>query len=429
MAMKWWILSLGILIVILSCSTSAPGLFGKTDLHTQYGKKLSDAGLKGTALGSEWFAQATAALNAPYPITIPYKETGYFAMERPRAVGLKFPVRRGQKISMQVIKNSSTPFMLFVDLWRVDEQGKSSMISSMDTLKNVINYEADKDINLILRIQPELLKSGGYTLSIATGPSLNFPVAGKVSSIGSFWGDARDNGGRRHEGIDIFAPKGTPAIAAANGTVTSVTENNLGGKVIFMRPEGKDFTLYYAHLGQQLVTTGQQVNAGDTLGTIDNTGNARNTPAHLHFGIYSFGGAVDPLPFVDPARKDPPPIVVETQRLTQPLRLSGDRTLGGNKYERNTIIIPLAATSDNYRVQLPDGTVVEVRGKDVQLADNQKIVYVNKRVLVFELPLLTAPGKYELKEHAPVRVLGSFKNFSYIETSDDIRGWIPSDAI
>ena len=75
-----------------------------------------------------------------------------------------------------------------------------------------------------------------------------------------------------------------------------------------MRPAGKDYTLYYAHLDEQLATDGQSVRAGDTIGLIGNTGNARSTPPHLHFGIYTFGEAIDPLPFVNPNIKEPPAI-------------------------------------------------------------------------------------------------------------------------
>jgi murein DD-endopeptidase MepM/ murein hydrolase activator NlpD len=63
---------------------------------------------------------------------------------------------------------------------------------------------------------------GEYTLSVSVGPSLGFPVSGNKASIGSFWGDNRDGGKRSHEGVDIFAAKLTPAIAAADGVVTGV---------------------------------------------------------------------------------------------------------------------------------------------------------------------------------------------------------------
>ena len=74
--------------------------------------------------------------------------------------------------------------------------------------------------------------------------------------------------------------------------------NNLGGKVVFMRPSGKNLSLYYAHLDSQIVETGQRVTTGQVLGLVGNTGNARTTPAHLHFGIAGGKGWVNPLPYV-----------------------------------------------------------------------------------------------------------------------------------
>src|SRR5205085_9197894 len=102
-----------------------------------------------------------------------------------------------------------------------------------DTTSTTVQYDVDKEGNYILRLQPELLKGGEYTLSISTGPTLAFPVTPKVkSSVGSFWGAGRDEGARKHEGIDIFAPRGTALVAAADGVVTRVTENTLGGRVV-----------------------------------------------------------------------------------------------------------------------------------------------------------------------------------------------------
>src|SRR5690606_2218594 len=125
------------------------------------------------------------------------------------------------------------------------------------------------------------------------------PVAASARQhIGSFFGDARDGGGRQHEGIDIFAARHTPVVAAADGVVGRVGNNRLGGKVVWLRPKNRPVNLYYAHLDSQLVTFGQVVNEGDTLGLMGNTGNARTTPPHLHFGVYGPAGAVDPLPFI-----------------------------------------------------------------------------------------------------------------------------------
>src|SRR5690606_37952339 len=101
-----------------------------------------------------------------------------------------------------------------------------------------------------------------------------------------------------------------------SGRITSVKEGGLGGKTVWMRPEGRNISLYYAHLDSQSVSIGQRVAEGDTVGFVGNTGNARTTPPHLHFGIYSMGGAVDPLPYV---KKD----------LTGPPAIKGNETFAG----------------------------------------------------------------------------------------------------
>src|SRR5690606_10039680 len=97
--------------------------------------------------------------------------------------------------------------------------------------------------------------------------SLSFPVQGQSSqAVGSFFGDPRDGGKRAHRGIDIFAPKGTPVLAASDGVVGRVTHNRLGGKVVWLHNLKKRFTQYYAHLDSQAVRPGQRVTIGDTIG-------------------------------------------------------------------------------------------------------------------------------------------------------------------
>jgi murein DD-endopeptidase MepM/ murein hydrolase activator NlpD len=129
------------------------------------------------------------------------------------------------------------------------------------------------------------------TNSVALGVPLTIsPVIGATkNSIISFYGDAR-SGGRKHEGIDIVAPKGTIVVAPSEGTITDVSYNILGGKVIWMKDAKEKRTYYFAHLDSQIVAKGTFVKPGDTLGTVGNTGNARRTRSHLHFGIYKNNG-------------------------------------------------------------------------------------------------------------------------------------------
>src|SRR5690606_23635593 len=126
----------------------------------------------------------------------------------------------------------------------------------------------------------------------------------------------------------------------------------------------------------QLARSGQTVNAGDTLGLMGNTGNARTTPPHLHFGIYSSGGAINPLPFVRPSAKLKEPDY-NTSVLGKVARTSGKQsltrdlngkselssTMESSSYVRVNII-----TEAYYKVTLPDGSEGFVRNAGVSEA-------------------------------------------------------------
>ena len=115
---------------------------------------------------------------------------------------------------------------------------------------------------------------------------LIFPVKGKgLANIISYFGDPREGGKRKHEGVDIAAPRGTPILAVADGTIDKVKEGGSGGKQIWLVLEN-GWKIYYAHLHTQLVKAGQKVKTGDLIGTVGNTGNAINAGPHLHFCLY-----------------------------------------------------------------------------------------------------------------------------------------------
>lgn len=158
----------------------------------------------------------------------------------------------------------------------------------------------------VVRLQPELLRPVRYVIMIQVAPTLAFPVQGHdAGAIRSGFGADRDAGRRVHHGVDIFAPRGTPVLAAAEGRAEPRL-NRPGGKVVWQRVPGLG-SLYYAHLDSQAVAPGTLVRPGDTLGYVGNTGNAVTTPPHLHFGIYARpGGPVDPLPFLYEPEAEPP---------------------------------------------------------------------------------------------------------------------------
>ena len=111
------------------------------------------------------------------------------------------------------------------------------------------------------------------------------------------WGAARSQG-RTHEGIDIFAPRGTPIQATTQGIVSKVGDNTLGGKVVvIVGPGGAGH--YYAHLEDYAdISPNDWVNTGDIIGYVGDSGNAKGTPPHVHYGIYIDGSAVNPYPLL-----------------------------------------------------------------------------------------------------------------------------------
>lgn len=117
--------------------------------------------------------------------------------------------------------------------------------------------------------------------------------------IADTWGAARSEG-RKHEGVDIFAKRGTPVLSATSGIVSRVGTNQLGGNVIWII--GPNLSRhYYAHLDAYAdeIQVGDWVEVGQIIGYVGNTGNAKNTPPHLHYGIYLNGqGAVNPYPYL-----------------------------------------------------------------------------------------------------------------------------------
>lgn len=125
-----------------------------------------------------------------------------------------------------------------------------------------------------------------------------FPVKGHgPKSVISVFGDKRGKT-RLHQGIDIKAPKGTPIVAATDGYIERIREGGSGGKQLYLR-DGKGRLFYYAHLNSWSVEEFEAVEAGQVLGTVGDTGNAKGTTPHLHFEIMlgKDKEAVDPLKF------------------------------------------------------------------------------------------------------------------------------------
>ena len=131
------------------------------------------------------------------------------------------------------------------------------------------------------------------------------PVAGiEAKALRSTFEDPR-GGGRRHEAMDILAPRGTAVLAAIDGRIVKLFTSAAGGLTIYQYDPDEEFCYYYAHLDGYVadLTEGQTVKRGQTIGYVGTTGNAPPATPHLHFAIFKLdankrwweGDALDPF--------------------------------------------------------------------------------------------------------------------------------------
>ena len=126
-----------------------------------------------------------------------------------------------------------------------------------------------------------------------------FPVGGEAAYSDDWLFPRFNPSFHLHEGTDIFAARGTPVRAPADGTVR-FTEGGAAGKSAYVTTS--DGTYYFmCHLDSfARIPAGSRVKQGDVVGTVGNTGNAQGGAYHLHFEIHPKGGGpVNPKPFLD----------------------------------------------------------------------------------------------------------------------------------
>src|SRR5262245_1886731 len=140
--------------------------------------------------------------------------------------------------------------------------------------------------------QPNPAHDGDAPMVTPSRSRFAWPVHGSVTS--GF--GARRSWGRRHRGVDIKAPAGTPIRAAAAGTVEFSGRQSSYGRVVVLA-HANGFRTVYAHNAKNAVSTGDRVAAGSLIGTVGHTGRA--TANHVHFEIRRRGVAQDPLALLE----------------------------------------------------------------------------------------------------------------------------------
>ena len=413
-------------------------IFRPASPHDQYGQSLKSAKLDHTALGADWLNAGERALHDSLKISVPYRESGYFSASKAFAVGYRLDAQQGDRFLIRVETQGQKTAQVFIDVFALEDRNRTALIAAAKADTNVLAWEPRKNQTYLIRIQPELLRSGSYTINVTREPALAFPVLGKDSKqIASYFGAARDGGRRRHEGIDIFASRGTPAVASVAGVITGVGSNSLGGNVATLRDNERGISLYYAHLDHWNVSNGQHVSVGDTIGFVGNTGNARTIAPHLHFGIYDRSGAAsNPLPYVrlgrGPARQ---PLLPDTQ-LGDSVRIAASQSMLRlapqsdapvlrqlPKYSTMTII---GGTEIWLRVELPDGLTGYIASSTTEATKRP----LRRLTLPSSGNLLDAAANQAaiiktLRSGSTVDVLATANSFQLVRSTDGQTGWLP----
>lgn len=403
----------------------------KTSPYEEYVQSLGKAGLKETVLAREWIKAGEQALKDSIFVTLPFTETGFFEAAKPEARAYRFQVHAGQLLTISGQTKTQTSSQLFSDVFTWKEDRWQSLVHADSGLSIV--YEFDKDALCLLRIQPELLSDTWYSLTISLQPALINPVKGATNkSIGSFYGNTRDAGKRSHEGIDIFAAKGTPVIAPTDGIVYSTGTNNLGGKVVWLYDLQRGQTYYFAHLDSQWVSTSMKLKQGDTLGQVGNTGNARNTAAHLHFGIYR-NGSLDPLHYVQ-TTSSVSSMTIDTTMHASVYKVSvkeGALHSGPDiksnilyKYPKDTYVRQVAKSKNWRRVVFPDGQQGYVSSNDISPASKGKRWVLKNNDTLWTTASIQALPIKNVHADEVLEILAQYKGFNYVKTSQNIYGWI-----
>lgn len=129
------------------------------------------------------------------------------------------------------------------------------------------------------------------TTSPPASDKLLIPVSGVNASQLSDTFDQARGAERRHEALDIMAPRGTQVLAVADGKVAKLFNSKPGGLTVYQFDLSERFAYYYAHLDRYAegVKEGTSLKRGDLVGYVGATGNANPASPHLHFAIFELG--------------------------------------------------------------------------------------------------------------------------------------------
>ena len=359
LSIKSFFIYLFLSLIISTCSTEkVPDVNHPSNAHEAYLNSLKQANLLNTALGKDWLKVSQKAISDPVMIVAPYQEILFIDSLAAFAEGYRFSVKEGQEVNFSIDFEGSDSTKIFIDAFRVEGSSNEEYhrkVASGDQFSRSIKFTSHRNLEYIIRLQVELLRGGKCVVTIQKKPILDFPVEGKnMNAVQSFFGDPRDGGKRKHRGLDIFASRHTPVYAPIDGYTQSVGESEVGGLHIWFYNPSNNITLYFAHLQTIEIKSHTKVKAGDLIGTVGNTGNAKTTPPHLHFGIYGYRRAINPYYYLKSTDSILNNLNISERQVGHWASASMNFTMDSIKIDENSPLKILAANHKNFRVMNSD---------------------------------------------------------------------------
>jgi hypothetical protein len=432
------------MIVVFGCAqpeqAPAPDPLASREAYTAALERL---GLEASFAAAEWLERGRTAMRGENVALLPFEERLHFDPREPQAQGVIVHAMLGQRVDVEVAGATDRFFLDVLYLGRRRPSGGTTTsdgsgaaaqgsegrrVAEMARGETRMSFEPQAHGYYLLRLQPEILRGGAFTLRAAADASLEWPVADTTErDVWSVFGDPRDGGARVHHGIDIFAPRGTPIFAASEADVGRMSSNwRRGGKVITLVDRERGLYLYYAHLDEHRTTRNAVVAPGEIIGTVGNTGNAATTPPHLHIGIYngSFRRPVDPWYFFVPPRDEDAPVssipVAASDAAAQggAARGPGSGLAVGEWARIAAGPVELSAHPPGRSATIPSPATVDRNGRDLEESDYP----------VLEIARGASRGEV-VPEGLPVQLVGFRDGWALVQTPGHARGYVPLEAL
>ena len=422
-------------------ASAASSVRGQYPARQQLLRKLNNDPLYTPTLMEQWDGQARRSLLEPLPVVFPYAERWLVLPQTSQAITFTVVAQQGRVLDISTQRESTAQGGLVIEVF--DLQGDDLRpVTSIGPADDQLRWPIPISGTYKVRVQSVPGTIGAFAIALDEQFALEFPVdTDAADPVRSLFGMPRDGGSREHHGIDIFAARHTPVIAAADGYVSRVGTSPRGGLHIWQRASdesGKSMgTLYYAHLEDTFVTAGTWVDRGTPIGTVGNSGNAISTPPHLHFGLYQrFQGPQDPLPLTGPAKRSRISIA-NGHRWPQWASINRDsvnvRAGPGTEHAvkttvgRGELVAVEAATAGWLRIRTGAGERGFLSASLVGALLNQPLVLAEESDMQ-TYPENSSATLAALEAQQSVRLLGQFGAARYVETDTGLRGWIIDEA-